>query len=44
MIWCICDTKYGVVIEIGRRETMYSVVNDAYKGDFNRYKVYPWRG
>lgn len=42
MIWCIYDTKYGVILEIGWCETMYSVVNDTYNSDFQRYKVMVW--
>lgn len=44
MIWCVYDAKYGIVIEIGRREMLLQVVNDTYKGDFDRYKVMVWEG
>lgn len=43
-LYCIYDSVMGVVIEVGWRETMYSVVSDTYKGNFDRYKVYPWEG
>lgn len=42
-LYCIYDSIMGVVIEVGYRETMHSVVNDTYKGDFKRYKIMVWR-
>ena len=43
-LYCIYDTKYGIVIEIGRREMLLQVVNDVYDGDNTRYVVTVWRG
>ena len=44
MIWCIYDTKYGIVIEFGRREVLLQVVKDVYDEDSTRYVVKVWRG
>jgi hypothetical protein len=43
-LYCIYDSLVGAVIEVGWRETMYSVVSDTYRGDFDRYKVMVWEG
>jgi len=44
VIWCVYDTKYGIVIEVGRRETMRAVVINTYNSNFQRYRVMVWEG
>jgi len=44
VVWCIYDSIMGVVIEVGRRETMQAVVINTYNSDFKRYIVMAWRG
>ena len=43
-LYCIYDSVMGVVIEVGFQESMRAVVINTYNADFQRYKVYPWRG
>ena len=43
-LYCIYDTKYGIVIEIGRRDLLLQVVNYTYDGDNARYVVTVWEG
>ncbi len=42
MVYCIYDTKYGCVLELGMRERLMQVVYDVYDGDFSRYVVRVW--
>ena len=44
MIWCIYDTKYGIILEVGRREALLQVVKDVYDEDSTRYVVKVWEG
>ena len=44
MIWCIYDTKYDIILEVGRREMLLQVVKDVYDEDSTRYVVKVWEG